>query len=156
MPDKEVLLTPDGLRKLEEELNDLKTNRRKQIAERIKSAIELGDLSENSEYHDAKNEQAFIEARIGTIEKTLRNARVVESVGDSSRVTLGSKVTLLDMNTQDEVTYTIVGSTETDPLAGRISNESPIGAALIDRKAGEVIEVTVPAGTIKLKVSKIQ
>jgi len=153
MAEKEVILTPDGLAKLERELEHLKTVRRREVAARIKQAIEFGDISENSEYDDAKNEQAFIEGRIASLEKMLRNARVVdeESV-DAGRVTIGSRVRLRDLELGEEFEYTVVGSAEADPSAQRISNESPVGRALMGKRVGDVVEVEAPVGTLKYEI----
>lgn len=157
MASKEVVLTPDGLKKLEEELNYLKTVKRKQVAERIKSAIDFGDISENSEYDEAKNEQAFIEGRIITLEKMLKNAKVIDKGKNNGKiVSLGSKVVLKDLEFDDEVEYEIVGSAEADPSNYKISNESPVGMALLGKALNETVEVKVPAGTIKYKIIEIK
>ncbi len=156
MAEKEILLTPDGMKKLEEELEHLKSVKRAEVAERIKVAIGYGDLSENSEYEDAKNEQAFIEGRIITLEKMLRNARVIQSEDVSTDVvSIGSTVRLQDLEFDEEVEYTIVGSAESDPEKNRISNESPVGQALLGKKIGDTIEVHVPAGVIQYKILEI-
>ena len=156
MAEKEILLTPDGMKKLEEELEHLKSVKRAEVAERIKVAIGYGDLSENSEYEDAKNEQAFIEGRIITLEKMLRNARVIQSEDVSTDVvSIGSTVRLQDLEFDEEVEYTIVGSAESDPEKNRISNESPVGQALLGKKIGDTIEVQVPAGVIQYKILEI-
>ena len=142
MADKEVLLTPDGLSKLEKELDHLKTVKRREVAARIKQALEFGDISENSEYDDAKNEQAFVEGRIATLEKMLRNARVIDQDEvDTDTVTVGSKVRLKDLESGQEYEYTLVGSAEADPAEARISNESPVGRAILGKKVGAVVEV---------------
>jgi len=151
MAEKEVFLTVVGLKNLEQELEYLKSVKRREVAERIKQAIEFGDISENSEYDDAKNEQAFIEGKIIELEKKLRNARIIEE-GDTDKVSLGSTVVIKDLEFGDVFEYTIVGSTEADPLANRISNESPVGEALIGKTVGSVIEVNVPAGIIKYEL----
>ncbi|MGB9661683.1 MAG: transcription elongation factor GreA [Moorellaceae bacterium] len=153
MPEKEVLLTVGGLKKLEEELDYLKSVKRREVAERIKQAIEFGDISENSEYEDAKNEQAFLEGRILALEKQLRHARIIdtqEMPGDV--VSLGSKVKVQDLDTGDELVYEIVGSVEADPGELRISNESPVGRALLGQKVGSIVEVKVPAGTLRYRI----
>jgi len=156
MAEKEVILTPDGLAKLEKELEHLKTVRRREVAARIKQAIEFGDISENSEYDDAKNEQAFIEGRIASLEKMLRNATVVDEDNlDTDRVTIGSKVRLKDLARESEFEYTLVGSAEADPSQARISNESPVGKALMGRKVGEIVEVQAPVGTLRYKIVAI-
>jgi len=157
MQEKETILTPEGLRRLEEELEYLKKVKRKEVAERIKQSKEFGDLMENSEYEDAKNEQAFIEGRILTLEQLLRNAKVISSQEISSeRVTVGSSVTLRDEETGEEITYTIVGSLEADPGNAKISNESPVGRALLGRRQGETVEVQVPAGVLRYKILQIK
>lgn len=157
MKDKEVVLTQEGLLKLEQEYETLKTVRRREIADRIKQAIEFGDISENSEYEDAKNEQAFIEGRILTLEKMLRNAKVIENIElGQNQVHLGSTVVLKDMEYNDQLEYTIVGSAEANPMKNRISHESPVGQAVLGRKKGDVFEVQVPAGSIKYKLVSIK
>ena len=151
--EKETILTKGGLRKLEEELDHLKGTKRKEIAERIKQAKAFGDLSENAEYDDAKNEQAFVEGRILQIEQMLRNARVIDNASlPSDAVSVGATVRLNDLAAGSEITYMIVGSAEADPLRDRISNESPVGRALIGRKKGETVTVRVPAGTLKYTI----
>lgn len=154
--DKEVILTVEGLKKIEEELEELKTVRRKEVAERIKQAIAFGDISENSEYDEAKNEQAQLEERIAKLERMLRNARVIDDEDISiETVSIGSKVTVKDIEFDEEIQYTIVGSAEADPYEAKISNESPVGRALIGKKVGEVVEVQVPDGVIKYEVVDI-
>ena len=156
MAEKEVILTLEGLNKLEKELEYLKTVRRREVAERIKQALEFGDISENSEYDDAKNEQGFIEERIMDLEKILRNARVIDGQEvNLDEVGLGSRVSLLDLDTGEELEYTIVGSTEANPSQLKISNESPVGKALLGRKAGEELAINVPAGTLHYRVTAI-
>lgn len=153
MAEKEVLLTVDGLKKLEEELEYLKSVKRREVAERIKQAIEFGDISENSEYEDAKNEQAFLEGRILALEKKLRHARVIDTrEAPGGVVSLGSKVTVEDLDTGEQVTYRIVGSIEADPGEMRISNESPVGRALLGQPVGAVVEVQVPCGTLRYRI----
>jgi transcription elongation factor GreA len=157
MSDKEVLLTPDGLKRLEEELENLKSVKRREVAERIKVAIGYGDISENSEYEDAKNEQAFIEGRIITLEKMLRNARIINNDEiDLETVSIGSTVIVEDMEFGDSMQYTIVGTAESDPLNNKISNESPVGKAIIGKKKGTTVEVSVPAGIIQYKIVDIR
>ncbi len=157
MAEKEVLLTPEGLQRLEDELEHLKSVKRREVAERIKLAISYGDISENSEYEDAKNEQAFIEGRIMTLEKMLRNARIISSDEvDTDMVSIGSTVRLRDIEFDEEVEYTIVGSAEADPASNKISNESPVGRALIGKSAGSVVDVSVPAGTLQFEVLSIK
>ncbi len=154
--EKETILTESGLHKLEEELEYLKSTKRKEIAERIKAAKEFGDLAENAEYDDAKNEQAFVEGRILQIDQMLRNARVIDnSTVPSDAVTVGSTVRLKDLAAGEELSYTIVGSAEADPLRDRISNESPVGQALIGHKKGHTVTVKVPAGTLKYTILEI-
>lgn len=157
MSDKEVLLTPDGLKRLEEELENLKSVKRREVAERIKIAIGYGDISENSEYEDAKNEQAFIEGRIITLEKMLRNARIINNDEiDLETVSIGSTVIVKDLEYGDTMEYTIVGTAESDPQRNKISNESPVGKAIIGKKKGTTVEVNVPAGIIQYKIVDIK
>ncbi len=157
MSEKEVLLTPAGLKKLEDELEQLKSVKRREVAERIKVAISYGDISENSEYEDAKNEQAFVEGRIITLEKMLRNARIInEDDVDTGVVSIGSTVRLRDVAFKEDVEYLIVGSAESDPTDNKISNESPVGRALLGKSVGSLVEVSVPAGTIRYKVLEIR
>ncbi|MBR2567875.1 MAG: transcription elongation factor GreA [Paenibacillus sp.] len=157
MSDKEVILTPEGLKKLEEELENLKSVKRREVAERIKIAIGYGDLSENSEYEDAKNEQAFIEGRVITLEKMLRNARIINSDEiDTDTVSIGSTVMVEDMEFGDQMEYTIVGTAESDPSQNKISNESPVGKAILGKQKGTVVDVNVPAGVIQYKIIEIK
>ena len=157
MSEKEVFLTREGLTKLEDELEHLKAVKRREVAERIKEAISFGDLSENSEYEESKNEQAFIEGRIITLEKMLRNARVIsEEDMQHGVVTVGSTVKLKDLEFDDIVNYTIVGSAESDPANNKISNESPVGQALLGKTKGAVVEVTVPAGVLQYEILDIK
>lgn len=157
MPEKQIILTAEGLKKIEQKLDYLKSVRRRDVAERIKQAIEFGDISENSEYEDAKNEQAFIEGEILTLEKMLRNAKLIDEDEISADVvTLGSTVLLKDLEFGDELEYTIVGSAEADPTEFRISNESPVGEAILGRKVGSVVEVNVPAGSLKYEIIDIR
>ena len=147
MDKKQVTLTASGLEKLEEELEYLKTKKRKEVSEKIKVALGFGDLSENSEYDEAKNEQAQVEARIVTLENMLKNAVVIdESEIDLDRVGLGTKVKVLDVEFDEEIEYNIVGSTEADPDQQKISDESPVGKALMGRKVGETVSVETPGG----------
>jgi transcription elongation factor GreA len=153
MNDKEVILTHDGLNKLEKELELLKTVRRAEVAERLKQALEFGDISENSEYEDAKNEQGFIEGRILLVEKMLRNAKVIDEQDVKDNIVgAGTKVKLIEVNGGVEVEYMIVGSAEADPEHFKISNESPVGRSLMGQKVGSVINVNVPIGTIHYKI----
>ena len=143
---KDVILTPQGLETLQRELDDLQTTKRRELAERIKEAREFGDISENSEYDDAKNEQAMLESRIMTLEDKLRSASVIDASELSPDVVrVGSQVSVKD-DKGKSLTYTIVGSTEADPGANRLSNESPVGKALVGRKKGEAVKVTLPSG----------
>jgi len=152
----ELLLTSDGMEKLETELDHLKTVKRKEIADRIKEAISYGDITDNAEYEDAKNEQAFIEGRIITLEKMLRRARLLEkSDDDDHHVVLGSTVKLRDVGLDNVEEYTIVSTAEADPTEKKISNESPVGKALIGRTIGDQVEVKVPAGTLKYKIEAV-
>ena len=156
MIDKEVFLTKEGLEKIENEVEQLKSVRRKEVSERIKHALAFGDISENSEYDEAKNEQAWVEERIGKLENTLRNAVVISEEDITlDSVSVGTKVTLKDMEFDEEVEYSIVGSAEADPYEGRISNESPVGSALIGSKIGEIVSVKAPDGIIKFEVLAI-
>ncbi|HHW73357.1 MAG TPA: transcription elongation factor GreA [Firmicutes bacterium] len=157
MANKEVLLTPEGLKKLEAELEELKTVKRREIAQRISAALEFGDISENSEYEDAKNEQAFIEGRILTLEKLLRNAKVIDTEDDDDEtvVSIGKKVTLKDLQTQDILEYQLVGSAEADPAAMKISNESPVGQAIIGKTCGTIVEVEVLDGVLQYEILKV-
>ncbi|KAF1083787.1 Transcription elongation factor GreA [Sporotomaculum syntrophicum] len=156
MSDKEVILTIEGLKKLEVELEQLKSVSRREVALRIKQAIEFGDISENSEYEDAKNEQAFIEGRILMLEKMLRNAKIIddENLG-TEVVSIGSTVLLRDIEFDEEFQCTIVGSAEADPEENKISNESPVGKSILGKSKGETVEVIVPAGALKYKIVDI-
>ncbi|MDA8097597.1 MAG: transcription elongation factor GreA [Desulforudis sp.] len=156
MREKEVILTVAGLKKLEDELEKLKTVKRREVAGRIKQAIEFGDITESSEYEDAKNEQAFIEGRILTLEKMLRNAKIIDSEDvNIEAVGVGSTVLLEDLEDGSQLEYTIVGSVESDPRLKKISNESPVGRALLGKRVGDSVEISVPAGVMKYKVTDI-
>ena len=156
MDNKQVKLTEDGLKQLEEELEYLKTKKRKEVSEKIKVALGFGNLSENSEYDEAKNEQAQVEARIVSVENMLKNAIVIdESERDTSKVELGATVTIHDIEFDEDITYKIVGSTEADPDEGRLSDESPLGKSLMGKAEGEMIDVDAPAGVIQYKILKI-
>ena len=155
MADKRVLLTADGLKKLQEKLDFLKGERRQEVAARLKAAIALGDLSENSEYDDAKNEQAFLEGEIQDLTAKIRNSHIIKA-GAGDIVQMGSKVTVKDIEFGDEDTFMLVGSTEADPDEGKISNESPLGQALLGQKSGSVIDVHAPAGIIKYEILAIK
>ena len=153
MTEKKVVLTYDGLKNMEAELENLKTVRRKDVAEKIKEARGQGDLSENAEYDAAKEEQAEIEARIVQLEKMLRNAEVIdEEEGAKDTISLGTTVTVLDVEFDEEMEYTIVGSAEADPMNGRISNESPVGMALLGHKNDDIIMIETPDGEVEFKV----
>ena len=152
---KETLLTAEGLKKLEEELAHYKSVRRIEVAARIKTAIEYGDISENSEYDDAKNEQSFVEGRILELETQIRTAVVIQTT-KSNHVAMASTVLIANNKTGEEETVTIVGSTEADPFEGKISNDSPVGRALLGTKAGDIVEVDTPQGVIKYKVLEIR
>ncbi|MGN0517628.1 MAG: transcription elongation factor GreA [Acutalibacteraceae bacterium] len=153
---KQVLLTDEGLKKLEAELDELKTVKRKEIAEKIKVALSFGDLSENSEYDEAKNDQAMVEARIATIEAMLKNVKIIdESELSSEHVHIGSKVKVYDSTYDETLIYQIVGSNEADPINGRISDESPVGRGLIGHSAGETIDVETPGGIEKYEILEI-
>lgn len=156
MAERDVFLTLEGLRKLENELDELKTVKRKEVAERIKQALAFGDISENSEYDQAKNEQGQLEERIAKLEMILRNAKLIDEEDISTDVvSIGSKVIVKDLEYDEEMQYTIVGSAEADPYEGRISNESPVGRALLGKKTEEIIDVHVPDGLIKYQILKI-
>lgn len=154
---KEILLTQEGYQKMEDELDLLKSVRRREVAERIKVAISFGDISENAEYDEAKNEQAQLEERILKLESMLRRAVIIdESKIDLNIVTIGSIVKVNDVEFEEEVEYTIVGSAEADPYDGKISNESPVGKALLGRTIGDVVEVQVPDGIAKFEILEIR
>ncbi len=157
MEQKKNILTYEGLRKYEDELQDLKVVKRKEVAQKIKEAREQGDLSENAEYDAAKDEQRDIEARIEDLEKILKNAEVVvEDEIDIDKISVGCKVEILDVEYNEKVIYKIVGSTEANSLKGKISNESPVGSALIGAQAGDTVQVETQAGVLKYKVLEIQ
>ena len=154
---KKNIMTYEGIKKLEEELEYLKTVRRKESTEKIKVALGYGDLSENSEYDEAKNDQAFNEGRIIQLENMLKNAVVVdESEIPTDKVSVGSIVKVMDYEFDEEVEYAIVGSAEADPMNFKISNESPVGSALLGKKVGDVVEVTVPSGVSKFEILEIR
>lgn len=153
---KKVILTSEGLEKLEQELEYLTTEKRQEVAAKIKQALAFGDLSENSEYDEAKIEQAQVEERIKALDNMLKNVQIIEEDGiDTKKVSLGSKVKVLDIEFDEEMEYTIVGSTEADPSQNKISDESPVGKALLGQKKNKIVEVTVPAGVIQLKILSI-
>lgn len=153
---KKVLLTSEGLQKLQDELDNLKNVRRKENTEALKVAKSFGDLSENSEYDEAKNEQAEIEARIAEIENMLKNAEIIDEDGIATDiVSIGAKISVKDIEDGEINEYLIVGSTEADPMKGRISDESPVGAALLGHKVGEVVVVEAPMGKIEYEIISI-
>jgi len=154
---KEVILTPEGYEKLKHEIEYLSTTKRREVAERIRVAREFGDIAENAEYDDAKNEQMLLEHRIATLEERLKAARVIEK-GEvvTGVVSVGAKVRLRDMDAGETVEYHIVGSAEANPAEQKLSNESPVGRAIIGKKKGEVVEVTAPRGSLKYKILDIK
>lgn len=153
---KEVLLTKDGLKQLEAELDYLKSEKRLEVAQKIKEALSFGDLSENSEYDAAKNEQAQVEEKIVKLENMLKNVKVIsDEESGSDSVTIGCKVTVYDMEFDEELEYTIVGSTEANPVNFKISNESPVGKALLGKSEGDTVEVEAPQGSLSFKILKI-
>lgn len=157
MVNKEIIVTASGYKKLEEELEQLKTVKRHDVTEKIKNAVSYGDITENSEYEDAKNEQAFVEGRILTIENMLRNAKVIkDDEVYTDKVSVGSTVELKDIEFDETVEYTIVGSTEADPSANLISNESPLGSAILGRKKNDIVDVNAPSGVVKYKILSIK
>ncbi len=156
--DKSILVTKEGLKKLTEELDILRNVKRKEVAERIKEAISYGDLSENSEYEEAKNEQAFVEGRIIELEEKVKYAKIINEKHQLASVQLGTRVVVKNLsrrNAQPEE-YTIVGSTEADPLAHKISNESPVGRAFLDKKSGDKVKVQIPAGAVEYEILKLE
>ena len=155
--EEQILITKEGMKELKVELENLKTVKRQEVADRLKEAISYGDLSENAEYEEAKNEQAFVEGRILELEKKVRNAKVIsdKQSGKSKTADIGSTVTIKVSTRKAEETYTIVGSTEADPFAQKISNESPVGKALLGAKKGDTVSVKAPAGTLKYEILKI-
>lgn len=155
MSQNEIILTREGLAKLEVELEELKTVKRSELAQRLKVAISYGDLKENSEYHSAKNDQAFMETRIATIEKLLKKARVAVSA-DNTKVQVGSIVLLNDIEVSEKIEYRIVGPAEADVLDNKISYESPLGSALMNKKSGDIISVVAPIGVIKYELLEIK
>jgi transcription elongation factor GreA len=154
---KEVILTPEGYEKLKEEIDYLSTVKRRDVADRIRVAREFGDIMENAEYDDAKNEQAMLEHRIATLEERLRDARVIDtSEVTADAVSVGSRVRLRDLEAGKTVEYHIVGSAEANPAENKLSNESPVGRAIMGRKKGETVEVSAPRGTLKFKIMEIK
>ena len=157
MTEKEFFFTEEGLAKTEEELEHLKSVTRREVAEKIKTALGYGDLSENAEYDHAKNEQAKVEEKIAKIENMLRNAVLIEEDKlDKNTVSIGTIVTIREIGTKDDEKYTIVGSAETDPLEGKISNESPMGSSLLGKKVGDTVNVETPAGVIEFEIVSIE
>ncbi len=156
MVEKVFPMTVEGKQKLEQELENLKTVKRKEVVERIKIARSFGDLSENSEYDSAKDEQAFVEGRITTIENMIRNAKIIEEDADSAgKVSLGKSVTFIELPDGEEETYTIVGSAEADPFEGKISNDSPIAKSMLGKHVGDKVTVQTPGGDMHVKITKI-
>jgi len=154
---KEVILTPEGFEKLKDEIEHLSNDRRREVAERIRVAREFGDIAENAEYDTAKNEQAHLEARIALLEERLAHSRVVTKKEiKSGEVSIGTKVRLRDVGANKTVEYRIVGSAEADPTENKLSNESPVGKAIMGKKKGDVVEVAAPRGAIKFKILEIK
>jgi len=158
---KETVLTPEGYKKLQEEIEVLSTERRREVAERIRIAREFGDIAENAEYDSAKNDQAHLEARIAMLEERLKNARVVtkkeiNAASKSGEVSVGTKVKLKDMSSNKSFEYHIVGSAEANPAEMKLSNESPVGKAIMGHKKGDVVEVAAPRGAMKYKIMEIK
>ncbi|GAA0483077.1 transcription elongation factor GreA [Salinibacillus aidingensis] len=154
--EKSYYMTEEGKEKIEQELHELKTEKRQEVVERIKIARGFGDLSENSEYDAAKDEQAFVESRIAQLEKMIRNAVIIENDTENQNVVqLGKSVTFQELPDGDEETYTIVGSAESDPFEGKISNDSPMAKSLLGREVGEEVPVATPAGEINVKIIKV-
>lgn len=151
---QKTLITKEGLEKMQKELEDLRTTKRAEVAQRLKEAIAMGDLSENSEYDEAKNGQAFLEGRIVQLEQQIRTAQIIVK-GKKNRIDVGSTVTIEDMEEHVKETVTIVGGAESNPFEGRISNESPVGRALVGAKAGDIVEADAPNSVIKYKVISI-
>ena len=154
---KEVILTPEGLQKLKEEIEYLSNAKRREVAERIKHAREFGDIAENSEYDDAKNEQAMLEHRIAMLEERLSNSRVIgEDEISKDVVSVGTKVRLRDLDANETIEYHIVGSAEANPADHKLSNESPVGKAILGHKKGETVDVAAPRGSLKFKIMDIK
>lgn len=153
-----TLVTKEGLEKLQRELEELRTKTRGEVAQRLKEAIAMGDLSENSEYDDAKNQQSFVEGRIKELEQQIRTAEIIDSSKKrrKNRVDVGMTVIIEDLEDHTEESVQIVGSTESDPFEGKISNESPVGRALMGAKAGDIVEAEAPTGVVKYKIIKIK
>lgn len=154
--DEQTLVTREGLKKLQDELDHLKKIRRQEVAQRLKEAISYGDLSENSEYEEAKNEQAFVEGRILELERKIKNSKIIAEKSAHKTVEIGSTVTVRNKTTRDEPeSYTIVGATEADPIDNKISNESPLGKAFLSKKTGDSVDVIAPGGTFKYEILKV-
>jgi transcription elongation factor GreA len=154
---KEVILTPEGYKKLQEEIEYLSNDKRREVADRIRIAREFGDITENAEYDDAKNEQALLEHRIATLEERLRDAKVINKKDVAKDVvSVGSKVKLRDVDAKQTVEYHIVGSAEANPVENKLSNESPVGKAIIGHKKGDTVEVVAPRGAMKYKILEIK
>lgn len=156
MADKKIMLTQDGYNKLVEKLDYLKSVRRIEISERLKAAIALGDLSENSEYDDAKNEQGRLESEISELEAKLRNSDIIKTQASTGKVVIGSTVTIRDVELDEQETYMIVGSTEADPDNNKISDESPLGVALLNKSAGVTVQVHAPAGVLEFEILDVK
>jgi transcription elongation factor GreA len=154
---KEIILTPEGHEKLKEEIEHLSTVKRREVAERIKQAREFGDIAENSEYDDAKNEQAMLEHRIATLQERLKHSRVIQKKEITTDVvSVGTRVRLRDVDARETIEYTIVGSAEANPAEHKLSNESPVGKAIMGHKKGETVEVSAPRGSLKFKIMDIK
>ena len=151
-----TFLTQEGFDKLQEELDYLRTTKRQEVADRLREAADGEDLIENAEYEAAKNEQAFVEGRIQELEILLATAKIIEENGKGDVIQVGSKVTIQEENFKDKESFVIVGAAEANPIKGRISNESPLGQALLNKKAGQVVEVNAPAGSFKVTVLKVE
>ena len=156
MAEKKIMLTQDGYDKLVEKLDYLKSVRRIEVSERLKAAIALGDLSENSEYDDAKNEQGRLESEISELEAKLRNSEIIHSAASTGKIMIGNTVTIRDVELDEVETYMIVGSTEADPDNNKISDESPLGAALLDKSAGVTVQVHAPTGIIEFEILDVK
>jgi transcription elongation factor GreA len=154
--DKDIVLTQEGLRKLEQELDELKTVHRKEVNDRIRQAKEFGDISENAEYEDAKQEQAFVEGRILRLEQMIRNARIIDASGATAEeVQLGASVRVKDLRSGEVFEFSIVGSAESDPPNKRLSNESPLGLALLGKRKGDTVDVETPRGKVQYKIEAV-
>jgi len=154
---KDVLLTPEGMEKLKDELQSLRTDKRREVAERIAHAREFGDISENSEYDDAKNEQAMVEQKIAQLEERLNRARVIDKKDvPKGVVAVGTRVRLRDLDAKQTVEYVIVGSAEANPREQKLSNESPVGRAIMGKKKGETVDVAAPRGSLKYKIMDVK